>query len=362
MVIASEEILASIRATVEAYFPLKELVLQDGHPVFKVIPGQDDKTRFLRLREALGRFGLLPLLRRRDNETVILLAPKPPPTRPRWGVHIALFGFTLVTTFAAGFLNSQAACGIPGPVSPLAGGVLFSLSLMAILLCHEMGHKLVSIWRGIDSSLPFFIPFPPLLGLLSIGTMGAVILTRTPSPNRDALVELGASGPIAGFLVAVPILAYGIRHSFFLSRSAILAHGCPPPVNFPTPYLFDLLTQWLVHPSASADVMSIHPMAWAGWVGLLVTGLNLLPAGMLDGGHVMRAIFGPRLHVILSYVGAGACLVFGYWLMGILIFFLIRRGHPGPLDDCSPVTVIHKAVAALLIVVFALSAVPLTFW
>jgi hypothetical protein len=358
VVISSEELLLRIRATVEAHFPLKELVLQDGHPVFTVGSGPDDKTQFLRLRDALGQFGVLPLLRRRDGETVILLAPKPPPTQPRWRLHIALFGATLATTFAAGYLNALGSCP-PGLTTPLVGGAEFSLSLMAILVCHEMGHKLVSIWRGIDSSLPYFIPMPPLPGVLSIGTMGAVILTRAPSPNRDALVELGASGPIAGFLVAVPILAYGIRHSVFLAESSVLALGCPKPVEFPTPQLFDLLTTWLVHPSASA-VMNIHPMALAGWVGLLVTGLNLLPAGMLDGGHVMRAVFGPRLHVILSYVGAAACLVFGYWLMGILIFFLIRRGHPGPLDDCSPVTATHKVVAAVLILIFLLSAVPLT--
>ena len=356
MAVSPEELFTDIRATVEAHFPIKELLFQDGRPVFTIIPGPDDKARFLRLRQALGDFGLLPLLRRRDGETVILLAPKPPPTRTRWALHITLFCATLLTTFAAGFLYSRGGPCLPALTSPLAGGAAFSLSLMAILLCHEMGHKLVSIWRGIDSSLPYFIPIPPV-PVFPIGTMGAVILTRTPAPNRDALVELGASGPIAGFLVAVPILIYGVRHSLVIAHSAIAGSGCQLG-ELPTPYLFDLLTQWLLHPSATADVI-VHPVAFAGWVGLLVTALNLLPASMLDGGHVMRAVFGPRLHMILSYVGAIVCLVFGYWLMGVLIFALVRRGHPGPLDDCSPVTLMHKTVAAALVVIFVLSAVPL---
>ncbi len=356
MVLSSTEIFAGIRATVEAHFPVKELWFQDGRPIFSVIPGPDDKQRFLRLRQALAEFGVLPLLRRREGDTVILLAPKPPPTQTRWPLHLALFGATLATTFGAGFLYSQGGACLPALTTPLVGGAAFSLSLMAILVCHEMGHKLVSIWRGIDSSLPFFIPIPPL-PLFPIGTMGAVIFTRTPAPNRDALVELGASGPIAGFLVAVPVLIYGVRHSLVIAHSALVASGCQLG-ELPTPYLFDLLTQWLLHPPATADVIT-HPVAFAGWVGLLVTALNLLPASMLDGGHVMRAVFGPRLHMILSYVGALVCVLFGYWLMGILIFVLVRRGHPGPLDDCSPLTATHKAVAAALVVIFILSAVPL---
>ena len=356
VVLSSAEVLGDIRATIEAHFPVRELWFQDNKPVFTIVPGPDDKERFLRLRQALTEFGVLPLLRRRDGETVILLAPKPPPTQTRWGLHIVLFAATLGTTFVAGFLYSQGGACLPALTPPLVGGAAFSLSLMAILVCHEMGHKLVSIWRGIDSSLPFFIPIPPLR-VFPIGTMGAVILTRTPAPNRDALVELGASGPIAGFLVAIPVLIYGVRHSLVISHAALAASGCTLG-ELPTPYLFDLLTQWLLNPPATADVIT-HPVAFAGWVGLLVTALNLLPASMLDGGHVMRAVFGPRLHMILSYVGVVVAVVFGYWLMGILIFLLVRRGHPGPLDDCSPLTPAHQVVAAVLVGIFVLSAVPL---
>jgi membrane-associated protease RseP (regulator of RpoE activity) len=185
-------------------------------------------------------------------------------------------------------------------------------------------------------------------------------VTRVPAPNRDALVELGASGPLAGFLVAIPILLYGVQHSLVITREAIVAHGCQL-VAVPTPLLFDLFVGWLLHPAANADVI-IHPMAFAGWVGLLVTALNLLPASMLDGGHVTRAAFGPRWHMILSYAGVVVGVIFGYWLMSFLILLMLRRGHPGPLDDVSPMTPARIAMALALIPVFALSAVRLSLF
>ena len=353
--VVSPEHFAAARAAVEASFPVQEVWFQNGRPAFTIVPGPDDKARFLRLRERLRGLGVLPLMRRHQGETVIVLAPRPPDAPTAWRLPVLLFVATLATTFAAGYLNARGAC-VPGLLRPLPGGIAFGLSLMAILVCHEMGHKVVSIWRGIDASLPYFIPMPPLPGL-AIGTLGAVIFTRTPAPNRDALVELGASGPLAGFLVAIPILVYGVQHSLVISHAAIVAHGCQL-VPVPTPLLVDLLIGRLLHPAANADVI-IHPMAFAGWVGLLVTALNLLPASMLDGGHVTRAAFGPRWHMILSYIAVGVGLVFGYWLMSILILLMVRRGHPGPLDDCSVLSPAHIAVAASLIPVFVLSAVRL---
>jgi len=353
--VVSPEHFAAARAAVEALYPVQEVWFQNGRPAFTIVPGPDDKAKFLELRERLSGLGVLPLMRRHGGETVILLASRPPLTRTAWRWPVLLFIATLGTTFVAGYLDARGSC-VPGLLAPVPGGIAFGLSLMAILFCHEMGHKVVSIWRGIDASLPYFIPMPPLPGL-AIGTLGAVIFTRTPAPNRDALVELGASGPLAGFVVAIPILIYGVRHSLVIPHAAILARGCEL-VTVPTPLLVDLLIGRLLHPAAGADVI-IHPMAFAGWVGLLVTALNLLPASMLDGGHVTRAAFGPRWHMILSYAAVAVGVIFGYWLMSLLVLLMIRRGHPGPLDDTSPLTPAHIAVAASLIPVFVLSAVRL---
>jgi hypothetical protein len=356
--VLSPEHFAAARAAVEASFPVQEVWFQNGRPAFTIVPGPDDKARFLQLRERLRGLGVLPLMRHHQSETVILLAPRPPATPTAWRWPVLLFIATLATTFVAGYLTARGGC-VPGLLAPVPGGIAFALSLMAILFCHEMGHKVVSIWRGIDASLPYFIPMPPIPGL-AIGTLGAVIVTRTPAPNRDALVELGASGPLAGFVVAVPILLYGVRHSLLITREAIVGHGCQL-IPVPTPLLFDLFVNWLLHPAANADVV-IHPMAFAGWVGLLVTALNLLPASMLDGGHVTRAAFGPRWHLILSYAGVVVGVIFGYWLMSFLILLMIRRGHPGPLDDVSALTPARIAMALVLIPVFALSAVRLSLF
>lgn len=339
----------AIQAAVEATFQVNGIEVEDGRLVFDILTGEDGKERFLRLREHLDPLGVLPLLRRRKGRTVILLAPKPPRTRAQWALPVALFVATLASTFFAGYLNGTGDSG-PGRLSPVASGLAFSLPLMAILFCHEMGHKLVSIWRGIDAGLPLFIPMAP-----PFGTMGAVILMRTPAPNRDALVDLGASGPIAGFLVAIPVLIYGIAHSTVIANPAAI-HGC----QFPSPRLVDLLITRLLHPDPSADVL-FHPAAFAGWFGLLVTAINLLPGSMLDGGHVTRAVFGARAHLVLSVAAAAVAFLFKYWLMGVLILLLLRRGHPGPLDDVSPVTLSRKIIAAALVVIFALSVVPLGF-
>ena len=354
MVTEAESRLAAIQAAVRSTFHVQQFGIQDGRPLFVVTAGDGDKERFLRLRQELDPLGVLPMLRRQGGQTVITLAAKPVSTPTQWGLPLALFGATLITTFVAGYLNASTAVGtIPG-LNPVTGGIAFSLSLMAILFCHEMGHKIVSIWRRIDASLPFFIPMPPFTPF-AIGTLGAVIMTRSAAPNRDALVELGASGPIAGFVAAVPVLIYGVAHSAVVSHTAVLSNVCA----IPTPRLLDMLTQWLLHPGTGQDVL-IHPVAFAGWVGLLVTALNLLPGGMLDGGHVMRALFGPRAHTIISLAAAGVAFYFNYWLMGLLILLLVRRGHPGPLDDVSPLTTARVAMAGALLVIFVLSAVPLT--
>jgi membrane-associated protease RseP (regulator of RpoE activity) len=343
----------AIQAAVMSAFHVTGVETQDGRLVFTVLPGADDKARFLELLNALEPFDVLPLLRRRNGRTVVMLAPKPPRTPQQWGVPLALFVATLASTFFAGYLNGSDEAG-PGQLRPLASGFAFSLPLMAILFCHEMGHKLVSIWRRIDAGLPLFIPMAP-----PFGTMGAVILMRTPAPNRDALIDLGASGPIAGFLVAIPVLWYGIAHSLVIAQPSMLAHGC----QFPSPQLVDFMIARLLHPNPSADVL-FHPAAFAGWFGLLVTAINLFPGSMLDGGHVTRGLFGVRAHLVLSVAAAGLmAIVFHYWLMGLLILVLLsmRRGHPGPLDDCSPVSLSRKLIGAALVVIFAVSVVPFQF-
>lgn len=336
-----------LRRLAATEFLVGETIYDGGAPAFSVLPTPDARERFLALREKVAPLGYLPLLRRRHGRTVLAFVPRPEAGRWRWPVNLLLFLVTLVTTFIAGYMNAGGLIEAGYLRSAVGGGLAFSLSLMLILATHEMGHKVFSILRGVDSSLPYFIPMTP-----PFGTMGAVIMTRTPAPNRDALMDVAAAGPIAGFLVSIPILAVGVARSFVISPTSFQGISLPDP----------LILQWLIrvilHPPEGAVVLG-HPILFAGWIGLLVTSLNLLPAGMLDGGHTVRALLGPRIHLITSWLAVAAAAVLGYWLMALVILLLLRRGHPGPLDDVSAVSPSRIAVGLALLAVFVLSAVPL---
>jgi hypothetical protein len=342
-----------LRGIIGEFFPVDQVIEDGGRLAFAVRTSQDSRRRFLALRDRLAPMNYLPLLRRRDGRDVVALVPTPPRGRWRWPVNALLFAVTLGTTFLAGYTGSQGLVESGLMRSAISGGLAFSISLMLILLTHEMGHKIVSIIRRIDASLPYFIPMVP-----PIGTMGAVIVTRTPAPNRDALLDLGASGPIAGFVVAVGVVIVGLTKSFVQDANAVAGQVL---VNYPDPLLVRLLTDLIVRPPEGA-LLLMHPILFAGWIGLLVTSLNLLPAGMLDGGHTVRALFGARFHVVASWAGVVVALALRYWLMAALIavFLLTSRGyHPGPLDDVSPLSRSRLVVGFVLLGIFILSVVPI---
>ena len=319
--------------------------LPGPQPVFSLTTAEGVRDRFVELQRRLAPLGLLPLLRRQDGQPVLILIPKPAAGRWAWQTNLLLFLATLATTFYAGYVQSVALTQDGYLTDPIRGGMAFSAAVLFILVLHEMGHKIVAMRRGIDASLPYFLPMAP-----PVGTMGAVIVTRTPAPNRDSLMDLGASGPIAGFLAAIPVLIYGIQHSFVIQPDRV--QGL---VTFPDPLLMRLLSRVLVDVPAGADLL-MHPVLFAGWIGLFVTSLNLLPTGMLDGGHAVRAALGPRAHAILSIVGIALAVAMGAWLMALLIALLMRRGHVGPLDDLSPLSRSRQLVGVALIVIFVLSA------
>jgi membrane-associated protease RseP (regulator of RpoE activity) len=334
-----------LRRLVDAHFLVQEVYVNGGLPAFAVHPTPDLRERFLRLRRVADPLDLLPVLRRRDGRPVVAFVPRPPRTAWRWPVNLGLFVATLITTFLAGYTNALSLVQAGYLRSAVGGGLAFSLSLMLILATHEMGHKILSIRRGVDASLPYFIPMIPPLG-----TMGAVIITRTPAPNRDALMDVAAAGPLAGFLAAIPVLIVGVSRSFVISPAGFEG------INLPDP----LILQWLIRAIlAPADGMVVlgHPILFAGWIGLLVTSLNLLPAGMLDGGHVSRSLLGPRLHTALSAVAIVAAFLLGYRVMALLILILMGRRHPGPLDDVSPVSPGRILLGLILLGIFILSVV-----
>ena len=336
-----------LRRLVAAHFLVQEAYIDRGLPAFAVHPAPDLRERFLRLRTVAELLDVLPVLRRRDGRPVVAFVHRPPRTAWRWQVNLGLFAATLVTTFVAGYTNALGLVQSGYLRSAVGGGLAFSLSLMLILATHEMGHKVLSLRRGVDASLPYFIPMIP-----PFGTMGAVIITRTPAPNRDALMDVASAGPLAGFLVAIPILILGVSRSFVISPAGFEG------VNLPDPLILQWLISLVLDPAEGMVVLG-HPILFAGWIGLLVTSLNLLPAGMLDGGHVVRSLLGPRIHMALSAAAVVAAVLLGYWLMALVILMLMRRGHPGPLDDISPASPGRIVVGLLLLGVFVVSVVPL---
>jgi membrane-associated protease RseP (regulator of RpoE activity) len=230
-------------------------------------------------------------------------------------------------------------------------GFSYSFALLGILLIHELGHFFACKIHGIEATLPFFIPAPTL-----IGTFGAFIKIQSPFSSKKALFDVGLAGPLAGFLAALPIIAIGISQSRFIEKEALqsgLALG--------EPLIFKLIS-WLVlgTPVGQHDIL-IHPMAFAGWFGLLATAFNLFPIGQLDGGHILYALIGKKAY----YAGVASIaviLLLGIkywqgWLFWALVITLIGLRHP-PIFENEKLDSKRKILAAIALLIFLLSFTP----
>jgi membrane-associated protease RseP (regulator of RpoE activity) len=309
--------------------------------------------------------------------------------------HLLLFVLTVLTTLSA----YPVSFGGVLPWEVLAGhaqlwteALAFSVALLAILGSHEMGHYVLARYHRVDATLPYFIPLP----ILGVGTLGAVIRIRGRIPHKNALVDIGAAGPLAGLAVAVPILLWGLRHSqvvdapqwgspfpgddslvvlaqrLFTWVMAQLTHApaeaAAAPALGTTLFGDSLLMQgltWLtLGPLPPGKDVVVHPVVIAGWFGLLVTLLNLLPIGQLDGGHLAYALFGPRAR----WVGKGAALVlllltlfatasWGVWLL--VTSKLVGFGHPEVVEPGVPLSRGRKWVCALCLLALIGCAMPI---
>ncbi len=273
--------------------------------------------------------------------------------RSRLGLHIALFVATALSTMAVGAI--QKGYDPWSDVVRLLAGWEFSLTLMSILLIHEMGHYLMARRHRVDASLPYFIPAPSM-----IGTFGAFIRMRSPVADRRALLDIGAAGPLAGFVASVPAILAGLHYSRVTGVSSLGS----PTVAFGESPIFSFLV-WLTFGDLpeGADVV-LHPVAFAGWVGMLVTFLNLLPVGQLDGGHIVYALFGPR-HRLISRVTLLGLLVLTLaswqWIVWVALLLVMGTAHPSPLDGMTGLDPKRKVVGAVACVVFFLTATPVPF-
>lgn len=239
----------------------------------------------------------------------------------------------------------------------LAGGIFFAISLILILGAHEFGHYWASRKNHVRASLPYFIPAPPFF---IAGTFGAFIQIKDPIPNRRVLMEIGASGPIAGFIVAVPILIVGLLLSHVSENSPVRG------LNFGSSILLQVFTKLIlgVTPLSTEVNIELHPIAFAGWIGLFVTALNLLPIGQLDGGHIIYSLFRTRYN-ILAKLFFLLLLPLGYfwtgWLFWAFLITLFGFRHPPLIDESILLEKKHRIMGYLSIVIFVITFIPIPF-
>jgi membrane-associated protease RseP (regulator of RpoE activity) len=331
---------------VASEFDVEEALVEHGVPTFYVRLKPDTKQAFIRLIGKLSLAGLTPALRELEGRRVIKVAHKPQvkPSRPI--INVILLLATIATVFVTGYFLSLGSEEFG--LDPWLGAAGFTLALLGILGAHEMAHKFAANRHGMAASLPYFIPGPPFLG---IGTFGAVIVQKETAPNRDALFDIGASGPVLGFVVTVVVSAIGLLMSHVEAVTEPFTGG-----GLPISPLFLLLMNALVRTPGPGDyVVYLHPVAFAGWLGMFVTLLNLLPTGMLDGGHTLRSIINNDFaRAIFTAVSVLLLLVVQQYLMLALVLFLSMYKHPGPLDDVSPLSWKRRLLAVLLVVIFIL--------
>ncbi len=235
----------------------------------------------------------------------------------------------------------------------LTDGLSFSISLLFILVSHEMGHYVACRIYGVDATLPYFIPTPPMIG--PAGTFGAFIRIMSPMPSRKAVFDIGVAGPIAGFVALIPIAIMG---SILPQRMHALGG-----IEFANPLLMNFLGA-----AFNVETGGGNPFYFAAWVGLLVTALNLIPSGQLDGGHAIYALFGKRVHFFtgrIAFVVMAALSIIGFiyfnspsgFLIAILLGIMARIRHPEPADQ-TPLDAKRKLVAVLTLIIFILCFVP----
>lgn len=269
-------------------------------------------------------------------------------------LHLALFVLTFFSTLIAGALFQKGVNIFNEPLRILEG-LPFSLTLMAILLSHELSHYFASKKHHMKATLPYFIPAPSL-----IGTFGAFIKMKSPIATRKALIDIGAAGPIAGFVLSVIAVIVGLRYSSMVpvaDTESILSLG--------DSLLFSLISRLVMGVPPPSHEILLHPVAFAGWIGLFVTSLNLIPIGQLDGGHIAYAFLGER-HKFISLMLVGTLLLFGFffwegWVFWGAVMIVLGLRHPPVIYWEIPLDRTRKIIGMLALIIFILTFIPSPF-
>lgn len=304
-------------------------------------------------------------------------------------LHIGLFIVTFVTTLLAGLEWTTGRMG-PYEFNDLVRGLPYTFSILFIIGVHEFGHYLAAVYHKVKATLPYFIPFPPVAGFFNFGTMGAVIKTKSAIPNNKAMFDIGAAGPISGFVACLIVLIFGFTHlpgkeyilqihpDYFSPEYGKNAIG----LEFGGTFLFELLKKIFTNPNQFIPPMSEiyhYPYLCVGWFGLFITAMNLIPVGQLDGGHVIYSMFGEKKHeaiasvsmiilvllgvlgVIKSILNLDITIGWSGWLFwALILYFFIKVKHP-PVHQFEELSPGRKFFGYLAILIFILSFSPTPF-
>jgi membrane-associated protease RseP (regulator of RpoE activity) len=355
--LAGEELkddVEDVRSTIQKYFIVNDIRYDsEAFAYFVQLNPRTLEEDFDNLRRELLDLDYVPMLLRERSGFIVYVTRKPVREYRSIVVNVAFLIATIFTTVFAGmmFVSSYWEIDIWSMEAVGLGALFFAAPLMFILGIHEMGHYIMARRHRVAASLPFFLPAPPILG-----TFGAFISLREPIHSKRALIDIGIAGPIAGFVAAIFITILGLRLSALDPQP--VADDVAGSLILGTPLIFQLISTLVPTP----DDILIHPTAFAGWVGFLVTFLNLLPAGQLDGGHIMRAMLGDKARWA-GYITVGAMFfisaTFNYfgWIV-FIIFILFVFQHPPPLNDVSPLPPSRWIMGAGAILILLICFVP----
>lgn len=356
-----------------------------------VINESDTEKAFEALASSLKPYSLIPILRPdKDRYELLIINSFNKKTIGKVWVNIVLFTLTALSVLFAGALYSATEDPFLGKINIgkivnfLFQGWPFAASFLLILSAHEFGHYFAGKIHKINVSLPYFIPFP----ISSIGTMGAYINMKELPRNKKHLFDIAVAGPLMGLIVAVPVLLIGLSLSsvetipssipigtglqiegnsilYLLLKYVTFGKLLPQPINYgnlsPFLYWVRYFFSGTPQPLGGLDVI-IHPVAWAGWVGLLITSLNLIPAGQLDGGHIFHVLFGKRSEKIILPAIIGMLtllgLVWSGWWLWVLLILIFGRRYTEPLDQVTPLDRPRKVLAFVIIIIFVLIFMP----
>lgn len=356
------EEIEALRHEIADLFVVYDTTLDQPQPGYVRFRGRflvDTAVYFDDLRTRFEKRGFTPMIRQEEDRTALIALPTVfDPPASQWWINLVLF---IATIFSTLYVGAMSETGDPeAALRSLWLGWKFSASLMLILGAHELGHYFAALYHKVPVSLPYFIPMPTSYSL--IGTMGAFIRLKAPVKNRRALLDVGAAGPLAGMVFALPILWYGLATS---PVGPLPAGGYMLEGNSILYALMKIVIFGRFLPANGIDV-SLNQFAWAGWVGLLVTGLNLIPVGQLDGGHVAYVLFGKKarqlfwpvvLSLILLVIITGTFM----WVIWVLLLTFFGRVHAEPLDDVTPLDSRRRLIAIFTLALFILVFIPIPF-